>query len=479
MDPSTPAVAADSPAGGPAPSEKSPQSAERLPAGEKGALGIGEGVINLNVNLPNVLSNPVFNLYLGVNPFLTGIALTIPRLWDGFIDPVMGHISDNVRWKYGRRRPFLLAGGILTAVFGFAMWLFPVGRSETFYFVYLLGSSILMYTSMTIFAVPYGAMVMEATSNYHERTRLMIVRFFFTYVTLLVVQWLFAITQLKAFANPVAGARAAGGIVAGLTLLCALIPFFFARERRAAPPASTRPKLLFFASLKATLRNRFFLVVVGVYTLGFLGATMTANLGLYTNIYYVHHGDARTASIVQGWAGTTGILAAMTLMPLLHVFGTRVDKRRALFACLCLSLVGAAGSWFLYDPALPYLQLVAKGLISPGLCALLIFSSSMLADVCDEDQLRTGHRREGMYWAVFSWIQKTALSLSFTVAGFILLKTGFNSSLPVQSESTVFWIRLSYTAIMTLTFGGALLLLCSYRLTEERMREIRHALSAA
>jgi GPH family glycoside/pentoside/hexuronide:cation symporter len=449
-----------------------------MPPAAKLALGAGEGVINLNINLPNQLANPVFNLYLGVNPLLVGLALTIPRLWDGLTDAVMGHISDNTSGKRGRRRPYLLVGGLSTAVFAIVLWMFPSGRSEAFYFSYLLVSSILLYTAMTVYAVPYGAMVMEATSDYHERTRLMTVRFFFTYLTLLAVQWLFAITQLDLFPTPVAGARAAGVIVAVLTLACALMPFLFSRERPPAPLPTGTAKLPFFSSMRETLSNRAFLVVVGVYTLGFLGTTMTANLGLYTNIYYVHGGDARTASVVQGWAGTTGILAAMTMMPLLSRFGTRVDKRRALSLCLGLALCGAAGSWFLYHPAHPYLQLAVKGMISPGLCALLIFSSSMLADICDQDRLRTGLRREGTYWAVFNWIQKTALSLSFSVTGFILLRTGFDAALPEQGESTVFWIRAANTSIMTLSLGAALLLLTRYPLTEARVREIRRECAA-
>lgn len=119
------------------------------------------------------MARPIYQIVLGLNPLLFGIAMTIPRVWDAFTDPIMGSISDNFRSRYGRRRPFAFAGAILTGITFASIWLVPRNWGEHAMFAYLVGTSLLYFTATTIFSVPLTSLSYEMTPGYHERTRVM------------------------------------------------------------------------------------------------------------------------------------------------------------------------------------------------------------------------------------------------------------------------------------------------------------------
>src|SRR5499427_8402236 len=90
---------------------------ERIPFSQLAAYGAG-GIIPIALfNIAGILVGLMGNISLGLSAFWLGVILIIPRLWDAVADPVIGHLSDNTRTRWGRRRPYLLLGGILVAVF--------------------------------------------------------------------------------------------------------------------------------------------------------------------------------------------------------------------------------------------------------------------------------------------------------------------------------------------------------------------------
>ena len=126
-----------------------------------------------------------------------------------------------------------------------------------------------------------------------------------------------------------------------------------------------------------------------------------------------------------------------------------------------------------YSRAYPWLVLIPTALLSLGMLVLFSLVFAMIADICDEDELRTGRRREGSYHAMYGWWWKVGIGLSYIVQGFLLRATGFNEKLPAQSESTLFWLRfweITLPAAMCLISAG---LLTKYPLTEARAYEIK------
>jgi GPH family glycoside/pentoside/hexuronide:cation symporter len=126
---------------------------------------------------------------LKMDPLLAGILAAAPRLWDAIIDPVMGYISDNTHTKWGRRRPFIFIGAIITGLAFIAMWQIFPENGQTYNFFYFLILSLVFYTGYTIFATPLIGMGYELTPDYHERTRLMAVTQWIGQLAWIIAPW--------------------------------------------------------------------------------------------------------------------------------------------------------------------------------------------------------------------------------------------------------------------------------------------------
>ena len=467
----------------------------RVPLPTKVAAGAGEAAINIGINLPKNFAFPIYNLALGVSPTLLGVALLVPRLWDALIDPVMGSISDNTKSRWGRRRPYMLVGSILSAACIFLLCFIPRGlntsawgsvplsfiitapRGDWLYAGYLMLTSIIFYTALTIFSVPYGALTMELTSDYRERTRVMSWRTFFTYLSGFLTAWLYAIAEWDIFKDAagnkdvIRGTQAVGILLLVVLLVVTLAPTLLVREKKAEIEATKKDAEQtplkgpgFWAEFKETLSQPAFLMIVAAYTVGFLGVIMVIGLGLYIAIYYTYNGDRGTGSVVQAWSQTLASCVGIVTVLLINRVAGRLEKRTTLVICLCVSFLGGLSSWWLFDPTLPTWNIAAwmpgdhnwpfhplafsTALIWPGLAGLLVMSNSMIADVCDLDEVKTGRRREAMYWAVFNWIQKTAISIALLFSGTILDQIGFVSGAATQPGHVVRNMRIAYVVVV-------------------------------
>jgi GPH family glycoside/pentoside/hexuronide:cation symporter len=172
------------------------------------------------------------------------------------------------------------------------------------------------------------------------------------------------------------------------------------------------------------------------------------------------------------------MLGALVGVPLINLLSRRFGKRRALMANLVFGFLVFAATWWLYNPALPWLQLVASGGV--GLCgaAIWVIHGSMGADVIDYDELTSHKRREGAFSACSSWIMKLAIAGGMGVSGMVVKATGFDANLTQQTADTILRIRFFLGAIPMVGTAIALLMVFLYPLTRERMAEIRVALEA-
>ena len=451
---------------------------DRVGLGSKTAYGLGGLAENTMHNSVNNMANPVFNVGLGVAPALIGIATSVFRLWDAITDPLMGVISDRFESRFGRRKPFILLGALISALFFIAIWWAPYSLSETGYFLWFLGVSLLFYTGFTVFGVPYLAMGYELSSDYHERTRVMAFRTWFASVGGIGIQWLFWLTQRDMFENTVEGMRRVGLCVGIVLLLCAAAPGLFIKERKLtdAERAHNRENIK-FCGMFGVFKIKPFLYVFGALITAVLGMFMVAILGWYINVYYVFGGDLKASSTVIGVSGSFYHLCCLISVPLITWTSTHMGKRNTLILFLGLAIVGTIGKWWLFTPAAPYAQLVVTGLMAPGLSALWTLLGSMIADVTDYDELENGTRREGSFGAIYNWTLKLGFAICFLIAGFILQASGFDEALGgAQSEQTIITLRFLYSAVPALGLTVAILCIWSFPIDEARANEIREKL---
>jgi len=449
---------------------------DRIPLPAKLGYSFGGMAYNLMTNGIGNLAMFVLNIGLGVNPILIGLALSLPRLWDAITDPVMGSISDNFRSRFGRRKPFMLIGGIGSGVMFAALWLMPRGWSENAYFTYFLIASLIYYTFTTLFGVPWAALGFSMTADYNERTRLMGFNTFLSSIILLLMPWLYALTKLPIFPDSLVGARVVGATVGGFILLLSLLSTFLCQEKVVHQQMVAERKSL-KNQLFGTLSNRPFLILSAIVFTMCVGIFTISSITPYIIIYYVYGGNETPASVLIGMGGSAWQISSILFIPLVTMCSTRFSKKQALILFLIGALLGNLLKWVCYNPSHPWLTLLPPVLIAMGFCALWVLVASMIADVCDFEELRSGARNEGMLGAIYSWVMKLGGTVAFASSGLLLNITGFQQSLGgAQSAQTILNMRILDAGVPAIAVACALILAVLYPLTERRSREIRASL---
>lgn len=464
------------PQSGPTPAGAAATSAPPLAKTQKVAYGCGGFVSGFALNAPNYLANPIYNLALGLNPVLIGVVIAISRFWDGITDPFFGHLSDHTRTRWGRRKPFMLAGAFCLGLTFALMWALPRGASKDFYFWWFLITTLLFYTASSTFLSPWTALGIEMTADYNERTNLNAYAGVCYTAVGMTYAWLFPLAQLAVFQDTVEGVRYVGLFCGTLLTLLAFVPVFVVKEKALATIAAAQRRPPFLTSMKAVCRNRTFLQLSAVSVLTMTSLMTVSSLALYINIYHVFGGDkvaaARMAAYFGMWFNTLSILS----VPLVAWLGRRLGKHRAIMLCLGAISVSAVLKFFTYTPVAPWAQMLTPLLHAPGLAAYLILINSMTADLVDYDEYCTGHRREALLAAANHWLTKMGMSASYIGAGLILAVSGFDAAKLTQPGDTVLSMRVLFCAIPAAGTLAALLILRGYPLTKPRIEEIQSEL---
>jgi GPH family glycoside/pentoside/hexuronide:cation symporter len=406
------------------------------------AYGSG-GIIPIALfNIAGQLMGLIGNIGLGLSAFWLGLIMIFPRLWDAFSDPIMGRITDHTRSRWGRRRPYLLLGGIAVGVSFVGMWWIPDGQwirgifpgegaYDGFRLGYILFWLILFFTATTIFEIPHGALGMEMSTDTHERTRLFSAKSFMGNLFALGTPWLFFLANLEFFrgagGNEVDGMRYVSILVAAVLMPLSFYWFSVCREPARSGITAVK-KSSFWQDIRVTCTNRTFLRLVGIFfTLG-MGFNFVALLNYYISIFYLYSGDKVGAGPLLGVVGTVWAVTTLLAVFPLNWLGRRFGKRRTLIIAILLMAAGQICKIFCYNPQLPYLVLIPTVLISGGMLMFFTLGPSMLADICDEDELHTGTRSEGSYYSIYWWVFKMGTAFASLVTGLLITFSQFDET---------------------------------------------------
>ena len=456
-------------------------SGNRLPVSAKAAWGVGGVVDNLMMNGTAMLLLPIYNIALGVNPIWLGYAMLLPRLIDVVIDPLIGNWSDNASTRWGRRRPFIAVGGVIAAVSCVLLWMPPLHLGQNGLLAYSAFFITALCAGYALFSIPWSALGYELTTDFHERTRVMAWRLYFAYAGGLALPWLYKLALLPMFSpldtggipNEVYGIRWVEAMVAVVCLAAALIPAWFCRE---PVQLVKQPHTGIREALALTFRNGPFLLLSGVVVVVVSGLILSGPFLLYLNIYYVTAGNKDLAGTLNGWGGMLGQILGFASTPLLVAMATRLGKKNAMLIGQGAAMAGYALSWVCITPAMPYLQLLPALLIFPGLNAVWLLNQSVMADICDIDELRSGKRREGMFGAAMTLIFKFSMAFAPVLVGYMLFWSGFREEASVQTETTLTAMRIFYVGIPVVCLAISMVLTSFLPISEKNAREVRRLL---
>jgi glycoside/pentoside/hexuronide:cation symporter, GPH family len=450
-------------------------TSERVPVWRKAAYGLGGLTDFLYPNTVNALAIPIYSIALGMDPLLLGVAMAVPRIVGAISDPLAGTVSDNARTRWGRRRPFIICGAVIGAILLPLIWTPPVA-SQFGHFNYLLLILSLYAIAFSVFSVPYGALGIELTTNYDERTRVMAWRGYVQLAGTLSSSWFYWFCLLPIFGSEVVGARWLGVTVGVVMLIGAATTVLACREKTEA--IEKQPKVPLAAALKFTLRNKPFLLLQSVAVILMLGLGCETVIGSYVHIYYTCQGSKTFASYITGIGGTLTIFSTLAALSFGLWLSTRSGKRQTALVGLYIALFGVCLMPFLLVPARPYLIMIEWIILAFGIpCANLMFSS-MIADICDEDELVTGLRREGAYVAVGGFFGKTAQVGTLLLAGALPRIAGYTDTSVPPELTQLELMRAMLIGIQFVALVIAISILWFYPLTRSRSEAIRRQLDA-
>lgn len=430
-------------------------AADRVPMSVRIGWGCGGVADNYIMNVLNMIFLVLYVQYFKMPPVLAGAALAIPRLIDAVTDPLIGNLSDNTRSRWGRRRPYMVAGTVLSAILLPLFWMPPSGaenllwyQNPAFIFATVLG--VVFAITYTLFVVPYTALGYELTPDYDEKTRVLAWRMYIGLIAGLTVPWTYKLCQIDTFTNEAVGAVWVSVGFGIIIIITGLIPVWVCRERKDVQKQETS---LFFKSLGATMSSKPFMILLIAYIIIIVGLFSAFNLGAFVNIYYICGGNKDFGGLMVAVAGSIGAIVSYFSMFLVTAVSVRTGKKTGMILGLVLALIGVIGAWFAMDPRWPMAQLLSTVVIFMGLQGCWLMVSSMVADICDEDELKTGLRREGMFGAINGFALKAALSLTALIGGWLLSCSGFDAEQVDQFEARTITEVIEPTREMQL--GGA------------------------
>jgi GPH family glycoside/pentoside/hexuronide:cation symporter len=417
-----------------------------------------------------------FQLYFltdvaGLRPDLAGWAVGIGRIWDAVNDPLFGLLSDRIRTRWGRRRVLLLFGAVPLGVSFAMMWLVPPWRPLALTAYYAV-AFILFDTIFTAVHVGYNALTPEMTPDYDERSSLNGYRMVFSITGTLGA--IILATVLGWYLDDPRVLFAVVGVGLGLvSIFPPLVVFRVTRER----PAEAQPDPLpVREALTATLNNRPFWLVMGLYLLSWTTASILAAVLVYFANYYLRVPDQANYFVLVAEG------AAILFIPLWVWVARRLDKRRA-FILGTLSWIVVLLALFGLQPDQVALAYLLAALAGSGIATAYVIPWSMVPDIIEYDQISTGQRREGSYYAFASFFQKLATGAAIWAMGQALAITHYitptpGAPFPEQPAGTVMTIRVFMGPVPVVLLVLAILFAWRYPISRERHRALRDELAA-
>lgn len=450
-------------------------------SGDLGIAGIG------------MMRSIFYAIYLtdvvGIEPRLASLGALVGIVWDAINDPIIGILSDRVRSRLGRRRPFLLWFAFPFGLSFIMLWSAPNWESQAALLLYVTLAFMLSDTLTTLVAVPFLSLTPELTQDYDERTSLASFRTVFQLLSAIIV-----VITAPMIVDAVilgGGTQQQGFMTAGAAFgAVGALPLFFiglfVRERFGA--VEEKKELSFRESLKLAWENVPFRYAVGIYMFNWSAVDMVAITFPFFLLYWVAQGDLLAGVNFLGVnlaleSAFFGIMMSVCILfvPFWLRFAKRYNKIKAYIAGMAVWIV-VQGLVFTIQPGEVGYLLFLAALAGIGVSAAYILPDSILPDVIEWDELRTRRRQEGIYYGIRTLIRKLTGALVIFVTLQILGWSGYQ--VPPegvtqfqQSDSAVFMIRMMVSFIGAVILLGTILLAWTYPLSREKYVRIQKLLA--
>jgi glycoside/pentoside/hexuronide:cation symporter, GPH family len=451
-----------------------------LPTSIKASWGAGALGMSLLMNSVGGLILFYLTTIVGMSGWIAGLLLSGARIFDAVNDPLMGFVSDRTPDRFGgRRRPYLLIGSILSAIALVLCFNSPFSGDDWANIVYV-GFALIFYgTAYSMFNVPFITMPAEMTNGYHERSSIHGWRVIFAGVGItlagagagVLLGWLSTSEVNGVQVNSQTDYTILSLIYGLIILISCLIAWHGTRHAPSLPRVITKMPLK--EQFGSFFRNRAFITIMGVKCLQLI-AVYASQAGLFFMVVEV----LKLPSGAMALIGLPMVATSMVATPLLLKVARKLGKRAGYIISASFTAASYL-SWIAAQPGEPEWLLVIRGvLVGIGFSGNVLFAMSMITDAIEWDNHQTGLRREGMYTAVFSFVEKIAGAVGPAVVGFALSYAGFSAATKGAAENMESIRQATLVGVAYLPAGCALLsvlLLMLYKLDEDTLRRSRES----
>ncbi len=472
-----------------------PTDARKAPMRDILAYATGDGAASIVMNTIFGFGFMYYTKALGMDTRLAGIAIAVSVVWDAVVDPVMGHVSDNTRSRFGRRHPYMLIGGVMTVVCSYAIWAVPsVFRTPFLLFGYLVGINLLLRTGAAVFLVPHGALGFEICTDYNQRSTMQGIRTAFNMVVNLAASQLVWNVFLRNRggvdgATVPANYQRMGLIFAVVALVFVLIVVFATRKymvdtRRNPEIAGNR-----FGQIARNLKDIFLdpypRTVFIFMAILFISVVLVTSLQMFIYEHFMKFSKLQ-ASIVHSSTMIFAALGGLSSAPMVRY----LDKRPAIITSILAASVGnlmllvlfywglvPVGATWGAIPVAMLLFLVFHGVYHLATNAAVAVANSMMADVSEISHYRTGVLKDGGYSAMMLFVFKMGIAVGLLLCGYCMSWIGYNPKAPQNAPEAV-------RNLMPMAFlGGTIVALIAvvsmirYPVNRAYMAKIRTALA--
>jgi len=391
---------------------------------------------------------------LGLSLGAVGTILIIARWSDVLTDPIIGLLSDRTRTRWGRRKPWILAGAPLLLL-SVVMLFMPREPVSAWYFA---GWTIALWFGWTLVGIPYYAWGAELSRNYHERTRIATWRTLCGVAgTLTAIGAPLIAAMLFDYGNAI---RESLTIIACTAVAVAVLAFTLLLSRVPEPPPIETQRLPILEGFRLMWRNGPFKRLMIAFVLGGIGPAMAAPLYIFYVNHVIQYDLAGSVILLVFYVGN---LIGVTLWAAL---ARRIGKRKAWMTGMSLMLV--AQPWYLMlGPG--DLQWMMAILFVSGMSAgsFVALPSAMKADVIDLDRLETGEDRTGLFFSSWSLAQKAIVAWATGFALLILEFAGFQPA-GENGPTQILALKIAFAGIPVMCYAAAVWIIRPYPITEER-----------
>ena len=388
----------------------------------------------------------------------------IYTIYNALNNPALGYFSDRTRSRWGRRIPYILFGGLPYAVAFALIFTAPFdGRDNPTGLLIYFGTMIVIWEGLyTAIATGYYGLLPEMFESYRERTDVAAKMNIFQTIALVLG------AALPPLLADILGWSGMAILLAVISVIAIYVgaPFLFEQKQ-----LKTDTSFPFLQALKYTFMNRSYLTAAGAQMARFF-ATGSLQTGI---MFYLKYSLKVDEGLTTAILGIAFVVAMLSLYPWRNWVANKLDSRRTLMLANAVMILGIVPMGFSPNISFTYAAAIVLGI---GLGGLVLIGDVIMTEVVDEDEMKTGHQRAGMYFGMSGFLITLSGLFISTVFGLMMPAFGYDTLLEVQPASVDLGFRIFLTVPTTIGFLLAILLLWLYPLHGEYLKKIKETIAA-